>query len=65
MKMSRRYEESEMDKSIDKKRNKFIQENNWISNVEEFLKKKELKVRTTTLTIVRYRIAKKIQFINL
>ncbi len=59
MKMSRRYEESEMDKSIDKKRNKFIQENNWISNVEEFLKKKELKVRTTTLTIVRYRIAKK------
>jgi hypothetical protein len=49
MKMTRRYEESEMDNAIDKKRNKFIQENNWISNVEEFLKKKELKVRTTIL----------------
>ena len=45
MKMSRRYEENERERSVDRKRNRFIQENDWMKNVEDFLKKKELKVR--------------------
>ena len=36
-------EVTEMEKSIDRKRNKFIQENDWIQNVEDFIKKKEFR----------------------